>query len=134
MAKCKTTSKNKIFVFSEQRSQLTLINKDQVTSTKIHVDGCAIDDDGVRCDYLHLAKEIEIYIELKGQDLNHAMHQIKRTIALLGSTSNGQRRISYIICTRSPLTSTEIQGYVREFRAKYNSKLIIKSSPYTDSY
>lgn len=134
MKKCRTTSKNKIFVFSEQRSQLTLKNKDEVSSIKIHVDGCEIDDDGIRCDYLHLAKEIEIYIELKGQDILHAMNQIKRTISLLGSTNKTQKRISYIICTRSPLASTEIQNFDRQFRSQFNSKLIVRSSPFTDEY
>lgn len=134
MKKCRITSNNKFFVFSEQRSQLTLKNKDEVKSTKIHVDGCEIDDDGIRCDYLHLAKEIEIYIELKGQDLLHAMNQIQRTIKILGSKKKGQVRVCYIICTRSPLATTEIQHYGRYFKAKYNSKLVIRSSPFTDMY
>ncbi len=134
MANCRTTSKNKIFTFKEQRSSLTLLNKDQVTSTKVHVDGCEIADGGIRCDYLHIAKEIEMYIELKGQDLIHAMDQIERTIGLLSSDPKKCIKISYIICTRSPLTSTEIQIYERQFRAKFNSKLIIKSSPFTDTY
>ena len=134
MKNCRTTSRNKIFIFKEQRSSLTLENIDQVSSVKIHVDGCAIDDEGVKCDYLHLAKDIEMYIELKGQDLSHAMLQIERTMELLSSNVKRQVKVSYIICTRSPLTSTEIQNYDRQFRSKYNSKLIIKSSPYKDSY
>lgn len=134
MKKCKTVSENKIFIFKEQRSSLILENKEQVSSIKIHVDGCEIDDDGIRCDYLHIAKGIEMYIELKGQDLTHAMHQIERTMKKLSSNLQKQLKISYIICTRSPLSSTEIQNYDRQFRSKYNSKLIIKSSPYKDSY
>ena len=134
MSKCREASSNKIYTFKEQRSSLTLINKDQVASVKIHVDGCEIDDNGIRCDYLHLAKEIEMYIELKGQDLAHAMDQIIRTIGLLSKDVRNQAKISYIICTRSPLTSTEIQIYDRQFRARFNSRLIIKSSPFTDKY
>jgi hypothetical protein len=134
MENCSVTSKNKVFTFKEQRSELTLKNIDEVESTKVHVDGCEINDTGLRCDYLHLAKDVEFYIELKGQDLEHAMKQLERTIALLGVKNKNQKRVCYIICTRSPLTSTEIQQYDRQFRAKYNSKLVIKSSPYTDSY
>jgi len=134
MANCSTTSNNKIFTFTEQRSKLVLNNKDQILSTSIHVDGCAINDNGIRCDYLHLAKQLEIYIELKGQDIEHAMKQLERTITLLGAGNKQQKRICYIICTRSPLASTQIQQYDRHFRNKYNAKLVVKSSPYTDSY
>lgn len=134
MKNCRTTSKNKIFTFKEQRSTLILENIDQVESTKIHVDGCEINDNGLKCDFLHIAKDTEMYIELKGQDLSHAMLQIERTMEKLSSNLQKQAKISYIICTRSPLSSTEIQNYDRQFRIKYNSKLIIKSSPYKDTY
>lgn len=133
MEKCREKSKNKIFTFAEQGIKLTLKNKDEIESTKIHVDGCAITE-GPRCDYLHLAKGIEFYIELKGQDLQHAVRQLKRTISSLGARDMQQKRICYIICTRSPLASTEIQELDREFRKYYNSRLVVKSSPYTDSY
>jgi hypothetical protein len=134
MKNCRTISKNKLFTFKEQRSSLTLENIDQVESIKIHVDGCEIDDDDIKCDFMHLAKNIEMYIELKGQDLSHAMLQIERTMKMLSSNLQKQAKISYIICTRSPLSSTEIQNYDRQFRIKYNSKLFIKSSPYKDTY
>jgi len=134
MTNCRDTSTKKIFTFTEQRSKLILHNKDQVSSTCIKVDGCEINDNGVKCDYLHLAKDLEIYIELKGQDLEHAMKQLARTIGLLGAKDKQQKRTCYIICTRSPLASTAIQQYDRQFRAKYNSRLVIKSSPHEDSY
>jgi len=133
MANCRLTSKNKIFTFKEQRSELVLKNTDEVNSTKVHVDGCEITN-GLRCDYLHLAKEIEFYIELKGQDLFHAMKQLESTINVLSTKNKQQKRVCYIICTRSPLFSTQIQEYDRRFRKKFNSKLVIKSSPYTDAY
>lgn len=135
MSNCRTESNQKIFVFEEYRSKLSLINKDEVNSIRIKVDGCEIDDNTIeKCDYLHKAKEIEFYIELKGQDLKKAMNQIKNTISMLSSNIKKQYKKSYIICTRSPLTSTEIQDYKREFKNNYNSDLIIKSSPYTDTY
>jgi hypothetical protein len=134
MEACRTTSKNKIFKFKENRSELTLVNTDQVDSIHVVVDGCEITDNGMKCDYLHIAKGIEIYIELKGQDLTRAIKQIERTMAILSANVQKQPKISYIICTRSPLASTEIQTYDRMFRQKYNSKLIVKSSPFQDKY
>lgn len=132
--KCRETSSQKIFSFRENRSLLTLDNTNGVVSTKIHVDGCEIDDDGIRCDYLHTTNDLEIYIELKGQDIEHAIKQIERTITLLSLDKIRQLKRSYIICTRSPMSSTGIQHFDRIFRKKYNSKLIVKSSPFRDSY
>lgn len=134
METCRTTSKNKIFTFQENRSALTLVNTDQVDSIRIVVDGCEIKDNGMKCDYLHIAKGIEMYIELKGQDLTRAIKQIERTMALLSANVQKEPKKGYIICTRSPLASTEIQSYDRMFRQKYNCKLIVKSSPFQDKY
>ena len=134
MGGCRETSDNKVFVFKEQRSTLTLNNTNQVASTKVHVDGCEINDDGIRCDFMHLAKGIEMYIELKGQDIPHAIEQIERTIALLSVDAKKCKKIAYIICTRSPLSSTQIQIYGRDFKKKHNATLIVKSSPHSDSY
>tara|TARA_B100000378_G_C18035728_1_gene408983 strand:- start:56 stop:457 length:402 start_codon:yes stop_codon:yes gene_type:complete len=131
---CRKTSKQKIFVFKENKSKLTLINKDLVSSTAIQVDGCEINDNSIRCDFMHIAKEIEFYIELKGQDLKHAQEQLIATIKRLSSNYRKQKKISYIICTRSPLSSTEIQNIKREFKKNYNSKIEIKSTPHIDSY
>lgn len=134
MENCRKTSNNKVFTFKENRSSLTLLNKDEVPSMTILVDGCEIKGDQIRCDYMHIAKETEIYIELKGQDLTHAMDQIEKTMGLLSTDKKKQKKISYIICTRSPLSSTEIQIFGRKFKERFNSKLVIKSSPFTDSY
>jgi hypothetical protein len=132
--KCRNVSNQNLFVYEEFRSKLTLENVDKVDSTSIIVDGCEINDTSIRCDFMHLAKDIEFYIELKGQDLGHALEQIKSTINRLSSNIRKANKISYIICTRSPMSSSEIQNHKLEFRKKYNSKLEIKSSPYKDKY
>ncbi len=134
MANCEEISYKKIFIFSENRSKLTLENKDEVESRKIHVDGCKIDDENIRCDYLHIAKGIEMFIELKGQDIKHAMKQIVRTMELLSINLQKQEKINYIICTKSPLAGPEIQNFKREFKKKYNATLIVRSSPFKNSY
>ena len=131
---CRENSKRKIFVYEEKRSKLTLLNTDEVTSTSVIVDGCEINDNSIRCDYLHIAKDVERFIELKGQDLLHAINQLKATILRLSSNPQIQPKISYVICTRSPLSSAEIQNYKIEFRKKFKSELQIKSSPYTEKY
>lgn len=131
---CREVANHKLFVFSENKSKLTLKNVDQVTSTKIKVDGCEINDNSIRCDYLHLAKEIEFFIELKGQDIEHAVEQLIATFRRLSSNIRNAEKKSYIICVRSPLSAPEIQNLKRRFKKDFNSQLEIKSSPFEDSY
>lgn len=122
------TSKKKI-VFSEQRSKLTLKNKDQTLALKVAVDGCQIVD-GIKCDFLLIKDEIEYYIELKGQDIRHAAEQIKRTMRILSYDFKKSKKFSFIICTRSPLASPEIQMLQLIFKRDFNSDLIVRSSPF----
>lgn len=132
--KCRSKSKQKLFVFEENRSKLTLENKNLIDSETIKVDGCEINDESIRCDFLHIANEIEFFIELKGQDIEHALNQIKTTIKRLSKNIKKSQKKSYVICTRSPLTTSEIQNHKYYFRKNYNSELIVKSSPCKDSY
>jgi len=125
---CTTRTKQKIITFSEKRSILILNNTNQVEATCVVVDGCEITS-GIRCDHLMLAKEIEHFIELKGQDIMHAIEQLITSIKTLSSNAAKQPKISYVICTRSPLSSAAIQNLQVQFRKNYNSQLIIKNSP-----
>ncbi len=125
---CTQITSVRLITFSENKSKLTLINVDRVVASRIKVDGCQITN-GIRCDYLLIAKDIEHFIELKGQDINHAIEQIISTIKTLSSNIAKNTKVSYVICTRSPLTSASIQNLQLKFKKHYNSKLIIKSSP-----
>ena len=78
-------------------------------------------------------KELECFIELKGQNINEAVKQIEATIKKLSRDQKKQKKKAYIICTRSPMTSKKIQNLSVLFRKRYNSDLIIKSTPYEDS-
>ena len=131
---CRRESNQKLFVYHENKSKLTLQNNDQVSSISIEVDGCEINDSSIRCDFMHIAKEIEFFIELKGQDIEHAVNQIINTINRLSPDIRAKEKRSYIICTRSPISSTKIQKYKYHFKKNYNSDFIVKSSPYKDFY
>lgn len=130
--KCCTTNKNKLVVFQENRSKLTIENSKQVKATKVEVDGCEITS-GIRCDFLYLINETELYIELKGQDLEHALEQLEATIKKLSKNPKKLKKKSFIICTRSPLNSASIQNHRVKFKKHFNSDLIVKSSPYKHS-
>ncbi len=97
----------------------------------VKVDGCEIKT-GKRCDYLHSAKQVDRFIELKGQDIKAALEQIETTIPQLKTKGNAIK--SYIICTRNPLSAAEIQSMQYKHRKKWNSELIIKSSGQTEKF
>ncbi len=131
---CKKESSQKLFTFEQNRSKLTLENVDQVKSIEILVDGCEINDNTLRCDYMLLAKGIEFYIELKGQDLLHAVSQIKATIKRLSPEFKNKNKKAYVICTRSPLSSTQIQSLKYDLLKNFNADLQVKCSPHKDKY
>jgi len=126
---CTIKNKNRLIVFQENKSKLTIENKDEVEGSKIIVDGCEITE-GLRCDFMYLIKDLELFIELKGQDLEHAIDQLKTTINKLSQNPKTKKKKSFIICTRSPLSSASIQNLQVKFRKHYNSELIIKSTPF----
>ena len=114
------------------RSKFRLENPQKLKIRVIQVDDCVIKQ-GMRCDYLVIAPSKdkssdsqEIYIELKGSDVKHAVEQIATTIQKLGSDSSAFK-LCFIASTRCPINSTQIQNLQKKFRKKYNAKLTIKN-------
>lgn len=128
-AECVTKTSNKIIVFEERRSKLTLINDNEIELSKILIDGCQIKQ-GLRCDYMFLESDKENYIELKGHNLSHALLQIKKTIELCSENRKESPKRCFIICSRVPIASAAIQNLRLKFKKEYNSELMIVSSPY----
>ncbi len=94
---------------------------------KIRVDDCAIKD-GVRCDWLVIAQDgKEHFIELKGRDVRHAIEQLKASIPKLSADPKNSPKCSYIICTRCPLSGTDIQNYQKRFLKAFKSRLDVKT-------
>lgn len=126
---CAEVVTHKIIVFEEKKSKLSVENLKQVQVTKIKVDDCEIIE-GLRCDYLFLAKELEHFVELKGQDLNHAYGQLRSTIQMLSKSPKLQKKVAIIICSRGTLSAASIQNEQARFKRNFSSDLIVKRSPY----
>jgi len=62
--------------------------------------------------------------------LSHGVRQIKKTIELCSSDVKNRIKRSFIICTRVPVSSAEIQNLRLKFKRDFNSDLIVKSSPH----
>jgi len=124
----KITHKN-ILIEEKKSSKIIFSNENLIEVTKIQVDGC-LDIQGVKCDWLLIVDEpyLEIYIELKGSDVEHAFTQIENTIKLVSQNYKNVRKYCYIITTRCPSNSPQIQNRKKSFKSKYNAVLITKKT------
>ncbi len=138
-AECQENNSNPKIPLEENKSKITFLNPDRITVIKIKVDGCVIkkDDPTLRCDYVLIPKkddtrdDIEIYIELKGCAVNHAVDQIKSTIKKLSSNPAKLRKLCFIISTRVPKQGTDIQKLQVQFKKEFNANFRVKNTPGT---
>lgn len=136
---CETISSDLNIALSDpgsrnNRSKFRLYNPKRVSIRVVQVDDCVIKE-GVRCDYLLiLPSEQEIYIELKGSDVKHAVEQIARSIDLLACNRHSVVKLCFIASTRCPINSTEIQNLKKKFRQKYNAQITIKNGEINHTY
>ncbi|BAZ83335.1 hypothetical protein PN497_20390 [Sphaerospermopsis kisseleviana CS-549] len=124
----KITHKN-ILIEEKKSSKIIFSNENLIEVEKIQVDGC-LDIQGVKCDWLLVINEpyLEIYIELKGSDVEHAFTQIENTIKLISQDYKNVRKYCYIITSRCPMSSAQIQIKAKSFKSKYNAILKIKKT------
>lgn len=126
---CITETQDAIIRLAEKRSVIRFHNTDRKVYKKVQIDGCAIRE-GEKCDNMlcsHDGHE-EMYIELKGSDIPHAISQLRTTIKKVGEFDG--KRCSYIVCTKvAPHTTTQIQKAKIEFKRCYKSDLIVKETP-----
>ncbi len=130
---CHEIRKDKRIVLQENKMQFIIDNSQRKAVEIIEVDHCQIKGHQIRCDYMAIINEIEYYIELKGQDIKHAIEQIEATIKILSLNSKKLNKKSYIISARCPLTSTRIQKLKKDFKRKYNSHLHIKNRKHIET-
>jgi hypothetical protein len=123
---CEDRTEQSVIVIKENRSRLVINNPRRERIRKILVDGCVITN-GLRCDYFIIGpKNAEYFVELKGCDIEHAIHQLETTIQALGVKNQKVIRHSIIISSRCPLISTRIQKLTLYFKKNLMSTLKIK--------
>lgn len=134
--KCSEKISHKNILIEEKKSSIIVfINENSIELTKVQVDGC-LDIQGVKCDWLLIINEpyIEIYIELKGSDVEHAFDQIENTIKIVSKNYKTVLKYCYIITTRCPITSTQIQVKAKLFKKNYNAVLKVKKTGSNESF
>lgn len=133
--KCtQTINHKKILIKDKKSSEITFSNEDCIEITKVKVDDC-LEIEGVKCDWLLIISQpyVEVYIELKGSDVDHAFKQIENTIKFLSKDYKNVIKYCYVITTRCPLTSAQIQNKQKTFKKHYNAVLRVKKTGYGEN-
>ena len=126
---CITETNQSVIKFEEKKSVVKFNNPKRLTYKMVAVDGCALTE-GVKCDNLLCSadEQEERYVELKGQNIKHAIEQLAMTIVKLGEFNS--RRYAYVSCTKvAPLIRTDIQAALLRFKKDFNATLLVKTSP-----
>lgn len=137
---CVSVVRDKTVVFSDKKSKAEFIikNDKQREIEKHKVDNCLIKGEAFKkCDWLAVVSEKdipqkEIYIELKGKDVSYAVEQLTASIDKLTKDKKA-KKLGYVICTRSPLTSAEIQTKTKQVLHSHRLMLRVKTIRHTET-
>jgi len=126
---CEQYKSDPKIVLEERKSKICFLNPDKENILIITVDGCVVkDNETLRCDYAIVpCAAIEIYIELKGSEILHAVKQIESTIKLLSNDPQKIKKLCFVVSTRVPKQTTNIQQLQTHFKKKFNAKFRIKN-------
>jgi hypothetical protein len=131
---CATQTTHKIITAEENRRKLTLKNPSAKVIRKIKVDGCLITDSGKRCDYMFEIDDTEtlaiyrvLYLELKGEGVEHGYRQIVATIDRFLVEHQGCNKECHIVASRVPKAGPEVQQLKIEMLRKKQAKLTIST-------
>ncbi|MFJ4137885.1 hypothetical protein [Pseudomonas fragi] len=126
-AHCIESTTNSIVKFEEKRSILHINNKSKRELLRHKVDGCLITV-GRKCDWL-LVDEVsktEVFIELKGADVDEAVKQLCLSVDALSKKPN--KKYGYVVCTRCPISSPAIQRMQKIVLKSHSLTLRIKKT------
>ena len=120
------------FVCSEKRSRYALSLDPKMEGWRYQVDGYIIKE-GDKCDALILVKDgddfAEVFVELKGSDVSHAITQLEETLknGFFRDSDSLIRwaRIAIYSYPKSQLLDREVDKKTREFLKKYRCELLI---------
>lgn len=123
---------------NKRKFSIELPKKSTETFCRARLDGCIIDKNAPieRCDFMFLrcSNEDIYFVELKGSNIPKALAQIKSTIGYTRPKLNFQpdQITGFIVCSRCPLTSVEVQKLKKEFKEKkYGKTLEVHSREWT---
>ena len=107
-------------------SNLKLDNPTRRRVEKIQIDDCVIKQ-GLRCDWLlrtddSVSKQ-DIFVELKGSDIEHAVRQLEESLRVLARDSQSVLLRCYVVHTRCPMTGTDLNKHKLRFQRWFHARL-----------
>ncbi len=128
--RCTEESRNKKVTVTEKRKKFVILNSKKNRIRKVQVDGCLIDDDRERCDYLceiYKPSSLVFYVELKGKGIEKAISQLGATLGYCKTVHSGMEKRCYIVSSRVPQSGPKVQVLKKRFLQTHGVQLIIKN-------
>lgn len=127
-AKCTESTNGKTIAVEESGRKFVIKNPKAMTVKKVKVDGCLIDDNRERCDYLFelgsVAANCAVYLELKGADIEKAIDQLTKTVGYLKNIHKC-KKICHIVASRVPKAGPKVQTLRLEMAKKHGILLYV---------
>jgi hypothetical protein len=99
-----------------------LLNPGRVQVRRIRMDGCFAPVGSRATDFVvSMHKAVDVIVELKGKNVDHAVEQIDSTWAFWNKHSeheSGQLIGAWIVCSEYPRASLKVDRYRERFRAR----------------
>jgi len=130
---CAIITKNKKIICKQKKSKSIFIgiNKNENEIIKIEDADKCLNIKGKACDFLMINIESDnaYFIELKGKEIRYAIEQLQNTISEVKKNykTNFANKKSFVISTRCPIASKDLNNLKRKFRKETKSTLIIKN-------
>lgn len=128
-------------VCEEKKKRYNLINDKNNKIALYHMDGGIIRDETsvLRCDFLYVIYDSDcptaIFVELKGNDLYHAVRQLKASIDMYGDML-GRRICARVICKAVPRLYNDpiFKNLRKDLMKRYEGSLVISEKNRDEKY
>ena len=139
LRECTNVKRGRIVKVEEKNKSFILKNPDNERIKVIRIDNCVFDanDPDLRCDFLMrpLTIDSDLFIELKGTEIEHAVNQIASTIQYIYSIdtgSAGRKRLGYIVGSRYPRDDGRYKSAVKNLRKVHQCKIKYRNKELTE--
>lgn len=112
----------------EERSRFVLVHPAQVPVQVIKVD-TVLPPATPQCDYVLVMQAQELYVELKGSDVEHAVKQLHSTLKALRLKLPA--KLFFVVHHHCPLPATKVAQLKTRFFKTTGYLLEVRRSPYT---